>query len=255
MRRIAVFAYGVIVYVAFVASLVYLIGFIGDLFVPRSVDRSLAQGMGDGTALLVDFGLLVFFGFQHSVMARPGFKSWWTRFVPEAAERSTYVLFTVLALVPLFLFWQPIPTVVWHFDEGGMRAALTALYLSGYAIVFASTLLLNHFDLFGLRQVTLYARGKKYEALPFATPAWYRWTRHPLYLGWLIALWATPTMTTGHLLLAGVWTNYILAAMLFEERDLIDHFGEAYRRYQRDVPAFLPMPGRSATRAAEHVRA
>jgi protein-S-isoprenylcysteine O-methyltransferase Ste14 len=240
MKRILVFAYGVISYVIFLGIFLYLAGFIGNLFVPRSIDAA-----PDGplwAALLVNTLLLVVFALQHSVMARPKFKQWWTRFVPEPAERSTYVLFTNLALILLFWQWRPMGGVIWDVQDPGGRGALHALYVVGWLIVLATTFLINHFDLFGLRQVWLYLRGKPYTSLGFVTPGPYKLIRHPLYVGWLIVFWATPTMTIAHLVFAVGMTAYILVAIRFEERDLVEYHGQAYAEYRRTVPMLIPMP-------------
>jgi protein-S-isoprenylcysteine O-methyltransferase Ste14 len=239
MRRFAVLTYGTVAYLVFFVSFLYLVGFIANWVVPASIDAG--EGSSFGAALAVNCGLLLLFGLQHSVMARPGFKRWWTRMVPGEIERSTYVLATVVALVLLFWQWRPMPEVVWQV-QGAPAIALQALYGLGLATVLYATVLIDHFDLFGLRQVFLYWRGTPYQHHPFQTPSLYRFVRHPLYVGWLTVLWATPVMTAGHLLLAGVWSLYIFVAVFFEERDLIAHFGDVYRRYRHSTPPFLPLP-------------
>jgi protein-S-isoprenylcysteine O-methyltransferase Ste14 len=192
-------------------------------------------------ALLTNAALLAVFALQHSIMARKKFKEAWTRIVPEPAERSTYVLASSAALMAMFYFWQPMGGEVWNVESGPARVALHAAYALGWIIVLLSTFMINHFDLFGLRQVWLYATGKPYTHLPFKTPFFYRYVRHPLYLGWLFCFWATPTMTVTHLFFAVMTTAYILIAIQFEERDLISLHGEIYRRYRRQVPMIVPV--------------
>jgi protein-S-isoprenylcysteine O-methyltransferase Ste14 len=240
MNRISTFAYGVASYAAFLAVFVYAIGFIGGFWTPTTLDG--APRMSLLAALGIDLGLLTAFALQHSGMARPAFKRWWTRIVPPAVERSTYVLASSLVLVLLYWQWRPLPTVVW--DVGGAGYwALFAISALGWLLVLASTFLINHFDLFGLRQVWAYARERKLADQPFVARAFYRMVRHPLMLGFLIAFWATPHMTAGHLLFAAVTTAYILVAVKFlEERDLLAQHGDAYRAYQREVPMIVPRP-------------
>jgi len=238
MQRIAVFVYGVLSYACFFATFLYAVGFIGGFGVPRSID-SPAEGTVVA-AVLVDVLLLAVFALQHSVMARPAFKRWWTRIVPEPAERSTYVLFSSLALLLLFWQWRPIGGVVWQVETPAVAAALYGLFAAGWLIVLVTTFLINHFDLFGLRQVWFYLRGEPYRPLGFVTPGPYRHVRHPLYVGWLLAFWATPTMTVAHLLFAAMTTSYILIAIRFEERDLLEFHGERYAEYRRSVPMLVP---------------
>ena len=241
--RFLILLYGVVSYALFFATFCYAAGFVGNLFVPRSMDSAAIVPLGE--ALLVNLGLLAAFAVQHSVMARPAFKRWWTQFVPEAAERSTYVLFSSLALIALFWFWQPMGGVVWDLDEPFARGAMHGLFVFGWGLVLVSTFLINHFDLFGLRQVWLHFRGIPYTSLKFGTPGPYRLVRHPLYLGWLFAFWATPTMTVAHLVFALMTTAYILVAIQLEERDLVEALPE-YERYRQRVPMILPrLPGRS----------
>jgi methanethiol S-methyltransferase len=242
-------AYGVIVYVMFLLTFLYLIGFVADAdfmvggvhLVGKSIDRG---GLGDGTltvtAVIVDVLLLALFAIQHSVMARAGFKRWWTRVVPSSAERSTYVLASNICLIVLVAAWYPITQDIWRVTAQPWRTVLTAIALVGWAIVLLSTLLIDHFDLFGLRQVYARLRGQPPVQHPFRTPLFYRAVRHPLYLGFLIAFWATPRMTLGHLLFAVGTTGYILLAVRIEERDLIRVFGEQYRDYRRRVPMLIP---------------
>ena len=237
VKRGMAFAYGVACYAAFFGTFLYAIGFVGNVVVPTSMDAGREGALA--TALLVDLALLALFALQHSVMARPAFKRLWTRVVPEPVERSTYVLASSLALALLFWQWRPIGGGVWH--VGGVFAtALVAIGAAGWLTVLASTFLINHFDLFGLRQVWLYLRGLPYTPITFRTPGLYRFVRHPLYVGWLLAFWATPSMSAAHLVFALATTGYILAAIQLEERDLLAAHGEAYRRYRADVPMLVP---------------
>jgi protein-S-isoprenylcysteine O-methyltransferase Ste14 len=246
MRRTTALAYGSLCYAVFFASFLYLVGFLGNLGVPKSIDSGEPAPLG--VALLVDTVLLLLFGVQHSVMARPGFKAWWTRFVPGPVERSTYVLATVVALVAIYAFWQPMPQSVWHVSDPLGRALLTALFLGGVALVLVSTFLIDHFDLFGLRQVWLYFRGRPYAHKAFRTPLFYKWIRHPLYVGWIAAFWVTPSMSAGHFLFALVMTSYILIAIPMEESDLLRHLGEPYRRWRERTPLFVPRVGTAESR-------
>jgi methanethiol S-methyltransferase len=237
MKRALVFLYGIACYAVFFAVFLYAIGFIGNFGVPKTMDSP--RDVGFGTAFAINLGLLGLFAIQHSVMARPAFKRWWTRLVPQAAERSTYVLFSSLALVALFWFWQPMGGVVWSLDAPAAVVAMYAVYGAGWLLLLYSTFLINHFDLFGLRQVWLEVRGKPYTQLDFKTPWLYQQVRHPLYVGWLMIFWATPTMTVAHLVFALMTTAYILVAIQLEERDLIDAHPE-YAEYRRRVPMLLP---------------
>ena len=202
-------------------------------------------------ALLTDTLLIALFGVQHSVMARPSFKRWWTKFVPEPIERSTYVMFTNAALILLFAFWQPIGGTVWEVQNPAGRAALWTLYALGWLAVLATTFLINHFDLFGLRQVWLYFRGKPYTHIGFRTPGPYQFVRHPLYVGWITAFWATPTMTLTHVVFALGLTTYILIAIPFEERNLIQYHGKNYADYRRRVPMLIPGIGKRGGKRRE----
>jgi len=233
----AAFLYGIATYGLFLGVFLYAIGFIGGFATPTRLDgvpsRPLIQ------ALAIDLGLLGLFAVQHSVMARPAFKRWWTRFVPEAVERSTYVLFSSLALVALFIFWEPIGGIVWD-TTGAVRGLVIALYLMGWALLLYTTFLIDHFDLFGLKQVWRRLRGSPYEPPHFYTPSLYKIVRHPLYIGWLTIFWAAPTMTVAHLVFALATTAYILIAIQLEEHDLVDAFGETYVTYRRNTPMLIP---------------
>jgi protein-S-isoprenylcysteine O-methyltransferase Ste14 len=237
MKRTLILLYGVVCYAVFFATFLYAIGFIGNLWVPKGMDSAPTAPLA--TALLIDLGLLALFAVQHSVMARPAFKRAWTRLIPESAERSTYTLLSSLALILMFWLWSPLGGTVWEVRDPAARALLYALYASGWALLLYTTFLLNHFDLFGLRQVWLQFRGRPYTALPFRTPTVYRWIRHPLYLAWLLTFWATPTMTVTHLLFAVTTTVYILLAIRWEERDLVAALPE-YEDYRRRVPMLVP---------------
>lgn len=243
MKRLSVLAYGVVSYAAFLGSFLYAIGFVGDFLVPKSIDS--APDGPIGLALAVNAALLLVFALQHSVMARPAFKRWWTRFVPEPIERSTYVLLASLALCLLYWQWRPMGGVIWTVESTAGQLALYSLCAAGWLTVLVATFLINHFDLFGLRQVWLYWRGKPYTDLPFRTPGLYRFVRHPLYVGFLMGFWATPTMTVAHLLFALGTTGYILIAIQLEERDLISFLGDDYAEYRRRVPMLIPgLPGK-----------
>jgi protein-S-isoprenylcysteine O-methyltransferase Ste14 len=243
LKRIMVFAYGLVCYAIFFATFLYALGFVGNFLVPVTLDG--IPRLGTGAALAIDFGLLGLFAVQHSLMARPFFKRWLTRWIPESAERSTYVLFSSLALIALFLFWQPLGGVVWDVRDPLWQAVLYALFAFGWLLVLVSTFLINHFDLFGLRQVWLQLRARPYRPLKFGTPGPYKLVRHPLYLGWLFAFWATPTMTGTHLLFAFMTTAYILVAIQLEERDLVTALGDDYVQYRRKVPMIIPGLGRA----------
>ncbi|HTU64807.1 MAG TPA: isoprenylcysteine carboxylmethyltransferase family protein [Steroidobacteraceae bacterium] len=238
IKRLAIFAYGLVCYAIFFATFLYALGFVGNFLVPRAIDG--APRTDFTSALLVDLGLLGLFAVQHSVMARPAFKSWFTRLVPESAERSTYVLFSSLALIALFAGWQPLGGVLWEVTDPVGRIVLYSLFGFGWGLVLVSTFLINHFDLFGLRQVWLQLRGRPYTHLKFGTPGPYNLVRHPLYLGWFFAFWATPVMTATHLLFALMTTAYILVAIQLEERDLVNALGDDYRRYRERVPMVIP---------------
>ena len=238
LKRLSVFLYGVLCYVVFFATFLYAIGFVCNLYVPRSLDGPPAAPLG--SSLMIDLGLLLLFALQHSVMARPAFKRWWTRLIPEPAERSTYVIASSIALIILFAFWQPLGGVVWSVAQPTAVIVLYSLCAFGWLLVLVSTFLLNHFDLFGLRQVWLYLRGAPYTHLTFSTPGPYRLVRHPLYVGWLFAFWATPDMTLTHFVFALATSGYILAAIQLEERDLVRHLGTQYSDYRKRVPMLIP---------------
>ncbi len=246
MKKILVLLYGVISYLLFFGTFLYAFGFVGNLFVPKSIDGvpqvPLAQ------AILINASLLLLFALQHSIMARPAFKNWWTKIIPEPAERSTYVLLSSLCLILLVWQWQPLGGFIWRVEEPVAKTILTVLFITGWLIVLWSTFMINHFDLFGLRQVWLYFLGKKYEPLRFRIPFFYKYVRHPLYLGWLIAFWATPVMSAAHLLFAALTTGYILAAIKFEEKDLLTHFGDKYSNYKRLVPKIIPFTKKNPTK-------
>ena len=246
LRRVLILAYGTASYVLGLVTLLYAAGFIGGFATPTRLDGPRQVSLG--AALAVDLGLIAVFVLQHSGMARPEFKRWWVRFVPEAAERSTYVLLSSLALTLLFWSWQPVGGVVWSTGDTAGRAVLYAGFSAGWLVVLASTFQINHFDLFGLRQVWLNFRGRPYTRLRFTTPALYRVVRHPLYVGWLLTFWATPRMTSAHLVFAATLTAYILAAIRWEERDLVDAHPD-YADYRRRVPMLIPMRLRPATGA------
>ena len=240
LKRIATFIYGVFCYLVFFGTFLYAIGFIGNIFVPKSIDSGRTGPLSE--ALLINAGLLGLFAIQHSVMARPWFKRGWRRIVSKPAERSTYVLLSSLALILLFWQWQPIGGAVWNIDNSTIRVALHAVCAMGWLLVLSSTFLINHFDLFGLRQVFLNLLGKEYTEIRFRTPMLYRHVRHPLYLGWLLAFWSTPTMTIAHLVFALATTAYIFIAIQLEEKDLVTAYGDEYRRYKKSVPMIFPKP-------------
>ena len=232
------FLYGVLCYLVFFGTFLYAIGFVENAVVPKSIDSGPVTSLG--TALLINLLLLGLFAVQHSVMARPQFKRWWTQIVPRPVERSTYVLLSSLALIVLFSQWHPIPAVIWQENNPVVAGLLYGLSGLGWFIVLISSFLINHFDLFGLRQVYLHLRGHHYAELGFRTPFLYKIIRHPLLLGFFIAFWSTPYMTVGHLLFAVLTGAYILIAVQLEERDLLHFFGDAYREYLKHTPRFIP---------------
>jgi protein-S-isoprenylcysteine O-methyltransferase Ste14 len=238
--RTLALVYGSISYLIFLFSALYAIGFVGDLIVPKTIDTG--QSVPFMHALIVDALLLSLFAIQHSVMARPAFKQWWTTIIPQSIERSTYVLFTSMLLLLLYWQWLPIPGTIWNVEHTTGGVFLLGLYFVGWLIVFLSTFLINHFDLFGLRQVYVNWRAGKYTSLSFKTPSLYKPVRHPMMLGFLIAFWATPHMTVSHLIFSLATTAYILVGIHLEERDLLAFYGETYRRYQQRVSMLLPLP-------------
>ena len=245
MQRVLVFIYGVVAYALFFATFLYAIGFVGNLFVPKAIDS--APQVPFIQALLVNLGLLGLFAVQHSLMARPFFKRWLTRFIPQAAERSTFVVASSLALITLFAFWQPMGGVIWSIENPQAQILLHVAFAFGWLLVLVSTFLINHFDLFGLRQVWLNLHKKPYTQLRFGTPVLYRLVRHPLYLGFILGFWATPVMTVAHLVFALATTAYILIAIQLEERDLMAAHPE-YAEYRRRVPMIIPFIGRRKVR-------
>ena len=242
MGRFIAFLYGLISYVVFFATFLYAIGFVSGLLVPKTIDSGTLVPTSE--ALAVNIVLMSLFAIQHSVMARRQFKEWWTQYVPKSVERSTYVLFASLVLVLLFWQWRPMPNVVWHIENPLVATAITSLSFLGWLIVLTSTFLINHFELFGLHQVANNLAGRTMPVPRFRTPLYYKFIRHPIYLGFIIAFWAAATMSVGHLLFAAVTTAYIFVGIFLEERDLVDLFGEDYRRYKDRVSMVLPWVSR-----------
>lgn len=239
--RIVAFLYGIVTYLIFFVTFLYAIGFVEDLLVPKTIDGSPAIAGEPGLqALVVNLVLMTIFAIQHSVMARPQFKRWWTKVVPPAVERTTYVLLASLALALLIWQWRPMPAIVWQIADPPLATAVIGLSFLGWLIVLTSTFLINHFELFGLHQVANNLAGRSMPAPSFRTPLFYRFVRHPIYLGFIIAFWSAPTMTLGHLLFAAVTAAYILVGIWLEERDLINLFGDQYRRYREHVSMLLP---------------
>jgi methanethiol S-methyltransferase len=236
--RIIAFLYGIVAYVMFFITFLYSIGFVEDLVVPKTIDGGSAGPTAQ--ALIVNLVLMSIFAIQHSVMARPQFKQWWTKFIPPSVERTTYVLLASLALALLLWQWQPMPAVAWHIADAHVAMTITCVSFVGWLIVLTSTFLINHFELFGLHQVANNLVGRSMPAPRFRTPLFYHFVRHPIYLGFIVAFWAAPTMTVGHLLFAAVTTTYIFVGIWLEERDLIDFFGDEYRRYRERVSMLLP---------------
>lgn len=248
MKRGAIFAYGVVSYALFFVTFLYSIGFIGNLWVPKTIDGQPTLSLA--AALTVDAALLALFAIQHSGMARPAFKRWLTRYIPEAAERSTYVLLSTVCLAALMYFWAPLGGQVWNVSGAFGQSVLLSLYFASWALLLYATFLINHFDLFGLRQAWYALRDKPIVELQFVTPALYRLVRHPIYVGWLGIMWFTPTMTVTHLVFAVGSTLYIFLGIKLEERDLEAAHPE-YRQYKAKVPALIPSPRRRLVRDAE----
>lgn len=247
MRRAFVFLYGLVAYAAFLVTFLYAVGFVSGFVVPKAINSGAGAPLGE--ALAVNVALLGLFGLQHSVMARQGFKKKWTRIVPRPLERSTFVFFTCAVLGLIFWQWRPVTDVVWQVDYPAANAGLWSLAALGWVIVLVSTFVIDHFELFGLRQVYLYARGREARPPTFKVSALYRYVRHPLMLGFLVAFWATPRMTLGHLIFAAVTSAYVLVAIQIEERDLVRFHGQAYADYRKRVPMLVPfLRRRSAER-------
>jgi protein-S-isoprenylcysteine O-methyltransferase Ste14 len=239
MNKIVALIYGCLAYAVFFFTFLYSIGFVGNLVVPKSIDTGTESAFV--VSLLINVILLGLFAIQHSVMARPSFKQWWTRFIPEPVERSTYVLISSLLLALLFWLWQPMTGIVWSVENTYGSFALSGLFWAGWLIVFLSTFMINHFDLFGLRQVYLNIHGKEYTSIDFKTPALYKYVRHQIMLGFIIAFWATPEMTTGHLVFAIATSGYIFIGIQLEEKDLMNSYKETYGNYKRQVSMLFPL--------------
>ena len=243
MGRGITFLYGVVCYGIFFLTFLYLIGFLGNLLVPRSIDVGPAASMS--IAFLVNFVLIALFGIQHTVMARPGFKEKWTKIVPKSIERSTYVLISSALLILLYWQWRPMGGVIWEAEAVWAQNILWAVFFGGFLLVLLSTFVIDHFDLFGLRQVWFNLRQKAYTSSGFKVTFFYKFVRHPLYVGWIMSFWGTPRMTTGHLLFALGMTAYILIAIRYEERDLVKFLGDDYSRYRDKVPMLIPKFGKA----------
>jgi len=246
MKKIMYLWYGIISYLVFVGTILYAIGFVGDLLVPKTIDGQPQTSLV--AALLINASLLLLFALQHSIMARPAFKQWWTLIIPKELERSSYVLLSSLCLLLVMWQWQPVGGIVWSVDNKIATDLLHILYLAGWGIVLISTFLVNHFDMFGLRQVWMYFQGKPYTEWPFAIPGLLQMVRQLLYLGFLVAFWSTPVMTMAHLLFAVLSTVYILTATRFEEKNLVTHFDEKYGDYKKWAPMLLPFAKRRTTK-------
>lgn len=236
--RVIAFLYGIAAYLVFFVTILYAIGFVMGLVVPKTIDTGTETSAAE--AVVINLLLLALFAVQHSVMARRQFKAWWTQFVPKPVERSTYVLLSSICLLLLFWLWRPMPAIVWEVEDPDLAATIATLSFGGWILVFASTFLINHFELFGLNQVTHHLMDRELPLPHFRTPLFYKFVRHPLYLGFIIAFWAAPVMTVGHLLFASVTTIYILIGISLEERDLIEVFGDQYRQYRERVSMLIP---------------
>ena len=244
MGKLVAFLYGIVAYLVFAIVIVYAIGFVTGLVVPKTIDSGPAGPLVE--SIVINLVLLTIFALQHSVMARPQFKKWWTTIVPKSVERSTYVLLASLALALVFWQWRPVPGVVWEAKDPTIAASLLYLGLFGWVLVFISTFMINHFELFGLHQVANNLTGKSMPPMKFKTPMLYNVVRHPIYLGFIVFVWATTTMTAGHLLFAAVVTAYIFVGIALEEHDLIEVFGDEYRRYRARVAMIVPFIGGSS---------
>lgn len=244
-KRVLFFAYGSLSYLIFLGTFLYAVCFIGNFGVSSTLDGPASGHLT--VSFAIDAGLLALFAVQHSIMARKWFKDWWTRIVPKAIERSTYVLFSSLALILLFWQWRPLGGMIWSIEDPTGRFVLRVLFAFGWSLVLVSTFLIHHFDLFGMRQVWLCLLGRPYNKLRFATPGPYRLVRHPLYVGWLFAFWMTPVMTLAHLLFSIATTAYILIAIQFEERDLVREHGDAYESYRQSIPMLVPFVGKRSS--------
>ncbi|TAK35951.1 MAG: isoprenylcysteine carboxylmethyltransferase family protein [Saprospiraceae bacterium] len=243
MKKLIFLLYGIVSYLVFFATFLYAIGFVGNLVVPKGIDGDPAVAVPFGQALLINAILLGIFAVQHSVMARPGFKSWWTNIVPKEIERSTYVLIASLLLLLIFWKWEPMGGDIWNVEDQSWSTVLCVIFFLGWGIVLVSTFLINHFDLFGLRQVWLQWKGQPYTHPQFSTKMFYKWVRHPIMFGFMVGFWATPHMTVAHLVFAIATTAYMLLAItMFEEKDLVAFHGDAYREYQKRVSMIIPMP-------------
>jgi protein-S-isoprenylcysteine O-methyltransferase Ste14 len=243
MARIVTFIYGLVAYAFFLVTFLYAIGFVTGLVVPKTIDGGAVVPVAE--ALIVNLVLLSLFAVQHSVMARPAFKRWWTKIIPPAAERPTYVLLATLALAAILAHWRPMPEIVWRVTDPTIAAGLLGLSLFGWMMVLLATFMISHFELFGLRQVIMNLLGRKMPPAEFKTPGLYKLVRHPIYLGFVIAFWAAPVMTVGHLLFAAVTTAYIFVGIFLEERDLIETFGDEYRLYRARVSMLIPFMRKS----------
>lgn len=241
IQRTLALLYGVVCYLVFFGTFLYLFGFAGDLWVPKSVSVG-EPAQSAAAAVLINLALTTLFGVQHSVMARPSFKKWWTKFVPKPVERSTYVLLSSGIFILMYWVWQPMPAELWNVKGAILGGLLWAVFFLGALVVLASSFMINHFDLFGLRQTFLYFQGRPYTPLPFKVTGLYQWVRNPLMLGFLLSFWSAPVMTHGRLLFAAAMTLYIFIGVYFEERNIAEHLGEPYVRYRNRTSMILPLP-------------